>query len=309
MRLTRQAFTLVELVVATALAGLVGALITGTLVRQQRFHAAASEMLDVRAQLRDAADVLATDIRGAAVATFGLPVMTDSAIEMYATIATSVACAAPAGATIGLPPASLASGNTLTSLLAQPDTGDLAMLYGIPSGMPDSGRWETARVTAFTSRAVTTACPASTGFTTAADAAASGYVVTLATAPSIAVRRGAPIHFLRRARYSLYRSSDRMWYLGYRRCNIAGPPACAAIQPVSGPYSAYSGSSGASGLSFRYYDSMGAELPVGISSAAVARVDIVMRGQTARATALTGDARTAYRDSAVITVSPRNRTR
>ncbi|MEO8193836.1 MAG: prepilin-type N-terminal cleavage/methylation domain-containing protein [Gemmatimonadales bacterium] len=309
MRLNRRAFTLVELLVATAIAGVAAAFMGATLARQQRFYSSAAAVLEVRSQLRDAADVLSADIRGAAVSTFGFPLMSDTAIEMYATIATSVACSAPAGVTVGLATATLTSGATLTSILVQPDTGDIAMLYGIPSGVADSGRWETHRVAVFQSRPLSTSCPQSAGFTSAADAAqgATAYSVTLATAPSPAVRGGAPIHFVRRARYSLYRSSDGDWYLGYRRCSASGF-GCAAIQPVSGPYSAYGGG-GSGGISFRYFDSAGAELSPGSSSTAVARVDLVLRGETAHASALVGDAHSAWRDSVLVTVSPRNRTR
>src|SRR5688572_24991854 len=102
MRVTRRGFSLVELLVATAIGTSVAALITVTLVRQQRFYSSAGAMLEVRSQLRDAADVLATDIRGAAVAIHGFPLMTDTALEMFATIATSVACEVPAGAAIAL---------------------------------------------------------------------------------------------------------------------------------------------------------------------------------------------------------------
>jgi len=308
MRVRTAGFTLVELIIGIALGGGVAALIGMTLVRQQRFHSAATEMLDVRSQLRDAADVLAADIRGAAVSPHGLPVMTDSAIEMLTTIATSVACTDPVGATVGLPPRTIASGTTLTSILLTPDSGDVAMVYGFPGGIPDSGRWETLAVSAFASRALATACPESSGFTTAADAGP-GFVVTFAAPPSAAVRKGAPIHFLRRARWSLYRSSDNRWYLGYRRCNAIGPPGCAAVQPVSGPYRRYSGSSEVTGLSFRYYDATGGELAAGSASDAVARVDIVLRGETAKAVSLAGDARSTYRDSAIVSVSPRNRKR
>ena len=278
---------------------------TTTLTRQQRFYASTSEILDLRGQVRDGAGILVSDIRSAAVARFGLPVMTDSAIEMFTVIATSVACSAPVGAAIGLPPQVLSRGNTLTSILFQPDTGDFAVLHAA-STIPDSSRWETVRVASFSSRALSSSCPTTTGFTTSADAAAgrSGYVVTLAQPPTPGIRRGAPIAFVRRVRYSLYRSSDGEWYLGYRRCG-ASSGVCAAIQPVSGPYRSYTSSSGSSGLSFRYYDSLGTELNA--PSNAVARVDIVLRGQTSRAASLNGDARTAYRDSLVVSVSPRNR--
>ena len=281
---------------------------TATVVRQQRFYSAASEILITRSQLRDGADILASDIRGASVELFGLPVMTDTAVEMYTVIATSVACSAPSGATIGLPPASLVSGNTLTSTLYQPDTGDVAVVYSIPSGVIDSAQWEVYRIASFSSRALNLVCPASTGFTDAGDAfsGSSAFQLTLATAPSPGVRKGAPIHFVRRARYSFYRSSDGEWYLGYRRCSASAPFTCAAIQPVSGPYRPYRAGS-PPGLTFRYFDSGGSQLGTPAESFRVARVDIVLRGESANAIALTGDSRRTWRDSILVTVSPRNR--
>lgn len=312
MRLnTRRAFTLPELLVSVAIAGIVATAITTTLVRQQRFYSAAADVLDVRTQLRDAADVLASDIRGAAVASYGVPLMADSAIELFASIGTSIACSAPSGTVIALAPSVLANGNTLTSLLVTPDTGDLAAVYSIPSGNIDSARWETRRVTSFTSRSLSSTCPASTGFTTVADAAAgaTGYQLTLSSSPGTSIRKGAPIRFLRRARYSIYKSSDGKWYLGYRRCSVEGPPSCSAIQPLSGPYRSYGSRGTESGLSFRYYDVKGAELSPGSSGVSVARVDIVIRGESSKRVRLAGDAQRTFRDSTIVTVSPRNRVR
>ena len=112
MRLSvRSGFTVAELLVATAVAGIATALMTVTVVRQQRFYSSAAQVMDVRSQLRDAADILASDIRGAAIAGFGLPFMSDTAIEMFTTVGTSVACSLPAPNAIGLPPASLVSGS------------------------------------------------------------------------------------------------------------------------------------------------------------------------------------------------------
>lgn len=309
MRLSRSAFTLVELLVATAIAGVATAVMTATLTRQQKFFSSAEHMLAVRAQLRDAADILASDIRSASVAQFGVPVMTDTAIEIVAVVASSVVCAAPTGASVGLPPSTLVAGSTLTSMLAQPDTGDLAAIYSIPGGIPDSARWDTYRIAAFASRSIGTSCPASTGFVTAADefAGATGFLLTFASAPAVPVRKGSIVHFLRRARYSLYRSSDGDWYLGYRRCGVAPPHVCGSIQPVSGPYRPYR-SAGPSGLSFRFYDESGVEI-TSAASTAVARIDIVLRGETSSAIAPTGDSRRVWRDSVVVSVSPRNRAR
>jgi prepilin-type N-terminal cleavage/methylation domain-containing protein len=310
VRVTRDGFTLAELIVATAVGGIAAAIMTATVVHQQRFYSSASAVLDVRSQLRDAADVLASDLRGAAVSTLGVPFMSDTAVEIFTTIATSIACASPAGATIPLPPSKLTSGNTLTSILTQPDTGDLAMIYVFPQMSPDSGRWETHRIASFAARALNTSCPPSSGFTTPGDAyvGATGFVLTLTSSPNTLMRKGAPVHFVRRARYSLYRSSDGDWYLGYRRCNAVGASACSSVQPVSGPYRAGRSATGAAGISFRYFDSAGAEL-TSSASFSVARIDIVLRGETRAAVALAGDSRKVWSDSATVTVSPRNRAR
>lgn len=312
MRLSqRPAFSLPELLVSIAIAGVVTGAIVTTLVRQQRFYTAANEILGVRAQLRDAADVLASDIRGAVVATYGVPLMSDSAIELYTSIGTSIACAAPSGLSIGLAPSVLANGNTLTSLLATPDTADLASIYTIPGGNIDSAKWETRPIAAFSGRTLSSTCAASTGFTTIADAAAgaTGYMLTLGSTTTTTPRKGAPIRFIRRSRYSIYKSSDGLWYLGYRRCSVSGPPSCAAIQPLSGPYRPYGKRGAASGLSFRYFDAAGVELAPGSSGVDLSRVDIVLRGATARRVAMAGDAQNTFSDSTVVSVSPRNRTR
>ena len=298
----KRGFTVAELLVATAVAGITTALMTMTIVRQQRFFSSAAEVLGVRSQLRDAADVLASDIRSASVSELGLPVMTDTAVEMYSIIASSVVCSAASATTLGLPPSTLASGNTLTAMLAQPDTGDVASIYNA-----DSSSWVNHRIAGFGSRSLATSCPASTGFTSIGDAFP-GYQLTLAAPPVSPVKPGSVVHFLRRARYSFYRSSDNEWYLGYRRCGVLAPYSCSAIQPVSGPYRPYR-STGGGGISFRYRDQYGADITSASQSRTLARIDIVLRGETPSAVSLTGDARRIWRDSIVVSVSPRNRAR
>ncbi|HEX5577246.1 MAG TPA: hypothetical protein VFX40_02665, partial [Gemmatimonadaceae bacterium] len=209
----------------------------------------------------------------------------------------------PSALGAGLPPVTISSGASLTSMLAQPDTGDLAVVLTYPPGHPDSAQWNSLRVAAFAQRSVATMCPAASGFTSAADVGgATAYEAVLASAPLHPLAAGNPIRFLRRGRYSLYKSSDNRWYLGYRRCNATG---CAGVQPISGPYDPYSAS--ASGLEFRYFDSGGARLGNGSDGTLVSRVDIVIRGKSSRRSTLAGDARATYADSSVISVSPRNR--
>jgi prepilin-type N-terminal cleavage/methylation domain-containing protein len=302
----RRGFTLIEFLVAAALAGVVTAAIATTFVRQQRFLSAAQERVEIQNRLREGASILSADLRGASVGELGVQLMTDTAVETFMPVAVSIVCTV-AGSAIGLPPQSLVRGNTLTSMTAQPDTGDIPLIYGSPYDYPDSGSWSQFSIAAVATRSASTTCPAASGFTTAADggAGSTSLVVTLTTPVPATIRPGAPVHLLRRARYSLYRSSDNEWYLGYRRCNARGPSVCGSIQPVSGPYHSYSSSS--SGLRLRYFNSGGSEIGESQGSS-LARIDLTMRSAPLRF----GFPRIASRqivESLTVSTSPRNRLR
>jgi prepilin-type N-terminal cleavage/methylation domain-containing protein len=309
MRLTRRrGFSLAELLVSVAIGGFAAAVMGATLVRQQRFYSSASAIIETRSQIRDAASVLATDIRSAEL-NLGVPLMRDSALEIFTTIASSIACTVPFPQSFGMPPMRLASGMTLTSMLAQPDTGDIALIYTAPASAPDSGGWEAVGIAAFTTSSISTACPAGSGFTSSSDASLgkTAYALTLESSTLDPVARGAPVKFVRRVRYSFYRSSDNRWYLGYRRCNATGPSSCASIQPIAGPYDPHGGES--SGVAFRYFDRNGSAMTEASDGSSLAIVEIVVRGRSARQGNLSGDTQETYRDSVIISVSPRNRFR
>jgi hypothetical protein len=293
-------FTLVELVTSLTLAGFAAAFMISTLARQQRFHASAAEILDARAQMRDATGILTADIRAAAV-DLGVPAMRDSAIELFTVIASSIVCTTASSQSFGLPPVAPDPGVSLTSMLAMPDTGDLALLY--------TTGWETHRITSFSTRSMSTACPATTPYAGPADAVSGNpaYAVAIASPVIGSLNSGAPIVFVRRARYSLYRSSDSRWYLGYRRCSPLAASSCGAVQPVSGPYDPYQG--GAPGLLFRYFDGAGLELGPSSDGRSLARVDVTLRGRSARKAGLSGDAGSAWQDSVVVSIAMRNRSR
>jgi prepilin-type N-terminal cleavage/methylation domain-containing protein len=302
----RRGFTLVEFLISAALAGVVSAAIATTFVRQQHFHSARQERLVIRGRLSEAANILATELRSASLGELGVRSMSDSAIEVFLPVMTSVACTV-SGAAVGLAPALLARGNTLTSGSAQPDTGDIALIYGIPYNFPDSGSWTQYRISGVTSRAASSMCPAATGFTTSGDVTTgtSAWQVTLATSPSPVIRAGSPMHFARRGRYSLYKSSGE-WYLGYRRCNALGTSVCGSIQPVSGPYLPYS-SGGVGGLFLSYYNKTGA-LINSAQSAQLARIDIVIRSNRRKFKSLSSSS-SSPPDTVKVSVAPRNRAR
>lgn len=272
----RRGLSLAELVVVIALAGLVGGTIVAAISRQQWFYRGASELLHVREGVRDAMQVLSTDVRGTSVADT-VRLAADSAIEFFATIGGSVVCQI-IGNDVGLPDAH-SSGNTLSAFLADPDTGDLALFHVDSTGANE--RWERRRIAGFTRPSLASSCPPTSRLSEQSDldVGAKGFVVTLTTPLDGDIKPGTVVRFIRRARYSLYRASGGDWYLGYRRCNAIGSSACGAVQPVSGPYRGYSRDPRATGLLFEYFNASGQALEVAAAPLALARVDITARSE------------------------------
>jgi type II secretory pathway pseudopilin PulG len=299
----RRGLSLAELVVVIALAGLVCGTIMTTITRQQRFFRGASELLYARERVRDAMAVLSTDLRGTSVADT-VRLSADSAIEFFTTIGSSVVCQLAAN-DVGLPNAR-PFGNSLSAFRAEPDTGDIALFHVGSAGTNE--RWERRRISGFSERSLASSCPPASRMSQQSDldVGATGFVVTLATPLSEDVKPGAVVRFVRRARYSLYHAGDGDWYLGYRRCNAIGAPACGAIQPVSGPYRAYDRDPRATGLLFEYFDSSGEVLDAAGASLALARVDVTAR---AGSDASLGDSPFVRRisDSATVSIAIRNR--
>jgi hypothetical protein len=288
--------------VVIALAGLVGGTIIGTIIRQQRFYRGASELLYVREGVRDAMEVLSTDVRGVSVADT-VRLAADSAIEFFATIGASVACRI-GGNDVGLP-AAHPHGNSLSAFRVEPDTGDLALFHVESAGVIE--RWERHRISGFASQPLASSCPPASRLSQQSelDSGAKGFEVTLSSPLSSDVKPGAVVRFVRRQRYSLYRASDGGWYLGYRRCNAIGTSSCGAVQPVSGPYRSYSRESRKTGLLFEYFDAAGEALDVAATPLALARIDITARSDSERQLASGSPFGRGIADSATVSVAIR----
>jgi hypothetical protein len=301
----RDGLSLAELLVVVALAGLIGGAIAVTINRQQRFYRGASDLHYAREGVRDAMEVMSTDIRAMSVYDTAR-LHTDSAIEFFASIGSSVVCQS-AGNQIGLP-ARHSEGNSLSAFLVDPDTGDIATFY--TRSAEGGEEWERHRIVGFSSRSLASSCPASSGFSAQPDldAAMTGFVVTLADPLPTWIKAGVPVRFLRRARYSLYRAGDGHWYLGYRRCDAAGASMCGPVQPLSGPYGAYSADPRVTGLELEYFDANGQALGPSDSPLQLAKVAITARSEGAPLISTRGQAG-AISESATISVAVRNRTR
>ena len=300
LRRPRGGFTLVELLVVLAVFGLVAAATLQIVVRQQRFYAGASDMMSMRTSLRDVGAVVPTDLRGISSIGGDILAMSDSAVEFR--LATGLATICSIGAlrtTVVIPPTSLTSRSAVTTWIAQPTTGDTAFVYaeGATSTITDDS-WQ---IVGITDTLKSGNCPTTSGFTANATEAAAAKTVTL-TALNLTVVPGSIIRFYRRAKYKLYQpTAGGPWYVGYLDCPRS---VCSTLQPVAGPYLAYSATPSFTGLRFVFRDSTGA---VTATPANVARLDITARARTRNPVNMPGRSPGYYTDSLVVTVALRNR--
>jgi hypothetical protein len=144
-----------------------------------------------------------------------------------------------------------------------------------------------------------------TAFVSAGDAGLSGHRLTLSAALPLTTPVGTPVRLFRRVRYELMQASDRRWYLGYSECVPGASPVCTPLEPASGPYLPQSAEIGKSGVGFYYFDLNGNTTTV---PAQVARIDVVVRGETEQPVAVSGSgAQPTFRDTSRVAVALRNR--
>lgn len=295
----RRGLSLVELMAAIAVAGVILTVIAGIALRQQRTFVALSDDAALAGQLRDAAALLPTDIRAASVGAGDLRESTDTSIEVRELIATGVVCDTVGAALVLAPTADGAA--TFASTIAPVQSSDTAWLLWADDPVP---AWQARRVTG-TGSTHAGQCMVGGPQLGGASLAASRTSLSLDSAPPPATLIGRPIRVTRPIRYSLYRSADGDWYLGARDWNNA-TAKFNAIQPIAGPFQ----SPGAGGPLFRWFDTTGAQLATPVATPdRVALVRIDLRGRTHRADRALGSRQSngPRADSTLIAVSVRNR--
>jgi prepilin-type N-terminal cleavage/methylation domain-containing protein len=275
-------FTLAELLVALAVAGIVLAAVCSALYGAQRFYAAQSLVLDVQQNVRVIAQVLAHEMRGLDATDGDLIAMSDTAVTFKAPRAFSVTCAAP-----DVAHGVLIVRNSLTSGLRAVDPerdSVLVFLDGDPTIATDD-RWLRASV-------------AATGSAVCADGAAGSRLALRGIEAGWGllegVGPGSPIRAFELVRYRIYDDGAGAWWFGSQSFTGGG---WSVTSPIAGPLHPRDG------VIFTYTDAAGAPVSVPV---AVRLVRAVVRGRSAAPIHSPGRRVAAYQDSAVVSVFLRN---
>ncbi|HEY6156805.1 MAG TPA: prepilin-type N-terminal cleavage/methylation domain-containing protein [Gemmatimonadales bacterium] len=296
--LARRGFTLVELMIALVLLGIVSAAVYKVLVNSQRVYLAQTQTIDLQQNIRAAAAILPAEFRELDAADGDIKGMTATSLRIRAMRVLAFVCADPVlGGGIG----QIVLTVRQTPIYGTRQTfskGDSIMVYweGNPTSRNDD-QWLAAQLQQ----------DATPGFCADSNVANNpAYLLTLQPQwindPSLnragAITRGAPLRGFDKIAYELYQAPapDTNWYLGQRN-----PASGGTIQPMIGPLI------GPNGVTFSYYDSVGA---VTADSSKVAQIGFVLRARTASPIRSAGTGKQAYKiDSVVSWVALRNNPR
>ena len=281
--LRRQGFTVVELLMALVLTGIVTAVIYRVLVGNQQTYLAQTQRIGLQQNIRAAATLLPGEFRELDAADGDISAMSATSITIRAMRQLGIICSAPllggvlAGLTMTIrqsPLFALRSFNV--------STDQLLIYYEGDSTKRSDDTWVTATMSAM----VSLNCPD----------AKPGWQITMI--PSLgagqnvagAITKGSPVRGFEVVTYKLYQASDGRWYLGQTKSGTT--------QPLIGPLA------GSNGLTFTYFDSTGTVTAVPTN---VASIEIRLRGQTVSPVSRPTAAGVGYvTDSLVTLVALRN---
>ena len=254
--LTRDGFTLAELVVALAIFGILSSSAIGLLRRTQDAYRAESQEIDVRQNLRAAAAILPAELRELDAVDGDVVGMARTAITIRAPRQLAVVCRPPR---LGGPPAPVVLTLAEVPFYGSRDfnpTTDSLWIYYKGAGTRDGDGWILGSI-------------ASLDPDTCPDGRPGRRVTTMLLAAGVdrdgVIPSGAPALGFETVTYRLYRSSeDGRWYVGMQTASD--------FQPVLGPVTS-------DGLAFAYFDSSGATTP---QPSRVSLIEARVRGRTAQ---------------------------
>jgi len=294
----RRGFTMIELLVALVLLGLVSTAIYRVLVNNQRLYMAQTQRIDLSQNIRAANTILSAEFRELDAFDGDIAAMTSSSIDIRAMRWLSFVCVAPVldgnpagrqmiirGNAVGTPMffGSRYINETTDSLLIYLDGNQTTRTddYYVPARLAATpGNQQCPAVGAVAAQPGTRIL-------------FDGNFIAGTNIPG-AITVGAPVRGFERARYALYQpSGDTSWYLGFQ-------PAGQTMQPLIGPLLA-------NGLTFSYFNAAGAVTAVRTQ---VARIDVTVRARSQNRVRSGGQsALRAIVDSITFSVALRNNRR
>lgn len=297
---SRRGTSLVELMVALVLFGLIGMATLRSLDRQARFHTAILAILEARSQHAAAHEAVAVELRSVSSAAGDIGRLSDSSVVFRLPVGGGVACAGALNV-LDLAPDSAASGQSFARFRTAPQPGDTAWIFDDgPSDVASDDRWLGFHVLS-TSRSPGR-CAGSPLVDPVLDASATSWRFTVsgvlpATLP------GAAVRLTRIARFALYRGGTGEHWLGFTEVQPA-TGAWVTIQPVSGPYLPFRAAAPAtSGVALAGRDSSGGRTT---SPAAQTAITLSTRTQTSRVVRMDGVPRGLRADSLHSLIGVRN---
>lgn len=273
MRLTasgRRGYTLVELLVAVSILGIMGSMVAQLMMSQQRFFQRMSEQTSARRDLRAALGTLPTEMRGVSSAGGDISSFGASSLAFRSTIGTSFVCERSSNTTIDVPPVNTAR-TTTSNWVTTPAVGDTVYALRHDSSGVAGDYWSAHRITGVSASAGL--CLTSPYTDIALDAGKARFRFTVTPNLPDSVATGSALRFTRSARYELAAQSSGKWYLQRQELQNG---AWSTPVVLSGPYMEPR-SGGSSGFALAYFDSTGAAVSVGGSSRRIARIDVALR--------------------------------
>jgi len=272
----RSGFTLIELMIAIVLTGIVLGAMYRVLNGNQRFYRAQGEVTELQQNLRAVGLILPAEFRELAASEGDIISMSETEIVIRAMRSFSALCAPPGASTVTVR-------NSLTFGYRSVDNSrDSLILFA--DNDPDITS-DDAWYIFFPLVSTSASCTDGT--------AGTQYALTGPTAQLPTVLTGAPVRSFERVRYRVYEDDGQYW-LGVETL-VNG--AYSDISPVAGPLI------GENGISFAYYDAAGV---VTATTTSVASIQITARGKTGNQINTPGRPTGYYYDSLVVRTALRN---
>jgi prepilin-type N-terminal cleavage/methylation domain-containing protein len=291
----RRGFTMIEVLVALVLLGIVSAALYRVLANNQRLYMAQTQRIDLSQNIRAASTILPAEFRELDAFEGDITAMSATSISIRAMRWVGFACNTPV----------LGGALSSVSVIVRGGAPGQPLFFG--SRAIDNAKDQiliyydgdkNSRLDDFWATATITAAPNGQN----CDDGTNGQRLLLninllglgANLPG-AIPLGAPVRGWEPVTYQLYRAAgDTSWYVGFQ-------PAGQTMQPLIGPVLA------GNGLQFQYFDANGAVTAIRTQ---VARIDITVRARTTGAVRAGGQAAAAtIVDSVVTSVALRNNRR